>query len=130
MVRVDVLADTLKSIVNAERAGKRQVMIRPASKVTIKVLQIMQKNGYIGNFTVVDDHRVGKIVIDLNGRINKCGVISPRYNAKADDMEKWVTKLLPSRLFGLVIVTTSSGMMTHSEAMQRHLGGKIVAFCF
>jgi ribosomal protein S8 len=36
--------------------------------------------GYIGEFEVLDDHRAGKIVVELIGRINKCGVISPRYD--------------------------------------------------
>ncbi len=45
MVRVSVLADTLKALTNAERRGKRQVLVRPASKVTIKFLQVMQKHG-------------------------------------------------------------------------------------
>lgn len=59
---------------------QRQVLIRPASKVVIKFLQLMQKHGYIGEFEFVDDHRAGKIVVELNGRLNKCGVISPRYD--------------------------------------------------
>uniref|UniRef100_A0A452ZA53 Small ribosomal subunit protein uS8c n=1 Tax=Aegilops tauschii subsp. strangulata TaxID=200361 RepID=A0A452ZA53_AEGTS len=62
---------------NAEKRGKRQVMIRPSSKVIIKFLIVMQKHaGYIGEFEYVDDHRSGKIVVELNGRLNKCGVIS------------------------------------------------------
>lgn len=36
--------------------------------------------GYIGEFEVIDDHRSGKIVVELIGRINKCGVISPRFD--------------------------------------------------
>lgn len=36
--------------------------------------------GYIGEFEVVDDHRSGKIVVELIGRLNKCGVISPRFD--------------------------------------------------
>jgi ribosomal protein S8 len=36
--------------------------------------------GYIGEFEVIDDHRSGKIVVELIGRLNKCGVISPRFD--------------------------------------------------
>jgi small subunit ribosomal protein S15Ae len=71
--------------------------------------------GYIGEFEEIDDHRSGKIVVQLNGRLNKCGVISPRYNVKLGDLEKWVVKLLPARQFGYVILTTSAGIMDHEE---------------
>merc|ERR1711971_459522 len=80
MVRMSTLADCLKSISNAEKRNKRQVLIRPSSKVIVQFLRVMQKHGYIGEFEEVDDHRAGKVVVHLNGRINKCGVISPRYN--------------------------------------------------
>lgn len=53
--------------------------------------------GYIGEFEMVDDHRSGKIVVELNGRLNKCGVISPRYNVGVGELEAWTARLLPSR---------------------------------
>ena len=53
MVRISVLNDCLKSMVNAERRGKRQVLIRPASKVVIKFLTVMMKHGkFPSNFNV------------------------------------------------------------------------------
>lgn len=45
MVKTSVLNDALKSINNAEKAGKRQVLIRPSSKVIVKFLSVMQKHG-------------------------------------------------------------------------------------
>ncbi|KAL5198542.1 hypothetical protein ABZP36_002054 [Zizania latifolia] len=97
MVRVSVLNDALKTMYNAEKRGKRQVLIRPSSKVIIKFLIVMQKHGYIGEFEFVDDHRSGKIVVELNGRLNKCGVISPRFDVGVKDIEPWTARLLPSR---------------------------------
>ncbi|CAL8069742.1 unnamed protein product [Calicophoron daubneyi] len=130
MVRLNVLADALKSICNAERRKKRQVMIRPSSKVIIRFLSVMQRKGYIGEFEIIDDHRAGKIVVQLNGRLNKCGVISPRFDMGVRDTEKWTSNLLPSRQFGYLVLTTSSGIMDHEEAHRKHLGGKLLGFFF
>ena len=47
MVRISVLGDALNSIRNAERRGKRQVLIRPSSKVIIKFLTVMMKHGKV-----------------------------------------------------------------------------------
>eukprot|EP01027_Heterolobosea_sp_BB2_P024378 GEZU01036698.1.p1 GENE.GEZU01036698.1~~GEZU01036698.1.p1 ORF type:complete len:131 (+),score=46.57 GEZU01036698.1:67-459(+) len=130
MVRMSVLNDALNSIRNAEKRGKRQVMIRPSSKVIVKFLMVMQKHGYIGEFEIIDDHRAGKIVVELTGRLNKCGVISPRFDVSVDEYEKWVARLLPSRQFGYLVLTTSSGIMDHHEAHKRHEGGKILGFFY
>ncbi|KAI8625286.1 40S ribosomal protein S22 [Xylariaceae sp. FL1651] len=130
MVKTSVLNDALNAINNAEKTGKRQVLIRPSSKVIVKFLTVMQKKGYIGEFEEVDDHRSGKIVVQLNGRINKTGVISPRYNVHLSQLEKWVVKLLPARQFGYIILTTSAGIMDHEEARRRHVAGKILGFFY
>lgn len=148
---MDVLRNVLKSIINAERIGKRQVMVRPSSKVVIKFLKVMQQHGkqsfldlsfhlritdlilfigYINEFEIIDDKRNGKIVIELNGRINKCGVISPRFNLKIRNFEKTLSQILPSRQFGFVVLSTNHGIMDHIEARKRHLGGRIIGFFY
>ena len=130
MVLISVLSDALKTILNAERAGKRQVLIRPSSKVIIRFLKLMQKRNYIGDFEVVDDRRGGKVVIELLGRINKCGVISPRFDIGVTEYEKVVANLLPSRQFGYIVMTTNIGIIEQEKARRRHVGGKILGFFY
>ena len=130
MVLISVLSDALKTILNAERAGKRQVLIRPCSKVIIRFLKLMQKRNYIGDFEVVDDRRGGKIVIELLGRINKCGVISPRFDVGVTEYEKAVANLLPSRQFGYIVLTTNIGIIGQEKARRKHVGGKMLGFFY
>jgi ribosomal protein S8 len=67
MVRTSVLHDALNAINNAEKAGKRQVLIRPSSKVIIKFLQVMQRHGMsreISPFSL-SFHSFGSPLVDM-----------------------------------------------------------------
>eukprot|EP00008_Paramoeba_atlantica_P004461 CAMPEP_0201487478 /NCGR_PEP_ID=MMETSP0151_2-20130828/13582_1 /ASSEMBLY_ACC=CAM_ASM_000257 /TAXON_ID=200890 /ORGANISM="Paramoeba atlantica, Strain 621/1 / CCAP 1560/9" /LENGTH=130 /DNA_ID=CAMNT_0047872525 /DNA_START=57 /DNA_END=449 /DNA_ORIENTATION=+ len=130
MTLMSSLGNALSNLSSAERRGKRQVLIRPSSKVIVRFLEVMQKHGYIGDFEIIDDHRRGKVVVNLNGRLNKVGVISPRYDITHGAYEHWVGSLLPSRQFGYLVLTTSLGIMDHEEAKKRHTGGKILGFFY
>lgn len=46
-------------------------------------------------------------MVELNGRLNKCGVISPRFDVGVKEIEGWTARLLPSRQFGYIVLTTS-----------------------
>ncbi|KAJ8779833.1 hypothetical protein J1605_012215 [Eschrichtius robustus] len=91
-------------------------IFRPSSKAIIRFLTVMRKHGYVGEFEIIDDHRAGKTVVNLTARLNKCGVISPRFDVQLKDLEKCQNNLLPSHLFGFIVLTTSAGIMDHEEA--------------
>ncbi|CAE6478290.1 unnamed protein product [Rhizoctonia solani] len=124
LVRVSGLNDCLNNIINAERRGKRQVLIRPSSKVIVKFLSVMQRHGYIGEFEQIDDHRSDNIVTQLNGHLNKAGAISPRLNVQVNQL------VAPARAFGIMILTTSVGILDHDEARRKHIGGKLLGYVY
>ncbi len=133
MVMLDTLANALATIQNNEMRGRKEVIIMPASKLIINVLRIMQQEGYIGEFEYIDDGRWGKVRVQLLGRINKCGVIKPRFSIKYMDLERmphWLRKYLPSRDIGVLILSTPKGVMTHREAMRQRIGGVLLAYVY
>ena len=130
MVLLDPLANCLSNIVNHEKIGRTEVTIEPASKIIAETLRIMQKAGYIGEFEFIDDGRAGKFRIQLLGRVNDSGVVKPRYPVKYRSFEKWEKRFLPARNFGLLIVSTSKGVMSHKEAFELSVGGRLIAYVF
>ncbi|ELW68547.1 40S ribosomal protein S15a [Tupaia chinensis] len=127
MVHVNVLADIFKSINNAKKRGKYQVLISPDSNVTVRFLTVMMKHGYTGKSEMANDHRAGRMA-NLTGRLNKDGVISPRFDVQLKDLEKWQDNLLPSPPFGFTVLTTSAGIMDQEEARQKPTGEKMPSF--
>jgi small subunit ribosomal protein S8 len=126
----DPLADALTLIKNAEKAGKLECEVRPASKLVGHVLKVMQETGYIGPFEFVDDTTGGRFRVKLNGNINNCGVIKPRHAIKKTDFEKWEARYLPAQDFGTLIVTTTSGVISHYNAKEIGTGGKLLAYVY
>jgi len=127
---MDTLANGLTVIVNNEMRNKRECIISPASKLLGRVLRVMQLNGYIGEFEFIDDGCTGKFKVQLLGRVNDCGAIRPRFPVKVEEFEEWEKKFLPSRDVGLLIVSTSKGVMSHREAKEKRVGGRLLAFVY
>ena len=127
---MDTLTNGLITIINNEMRNKRECVISPASKLLGRVLRIMQLNGYIGEFEFIDDGRSGKFKIQLLGRINKGGAVKPRFAVKVDGFENWEKKFLPSRDVGIMVVSTSQGVIAHKEAEEKNLGGRLLAFVY
>jgi small subunit ribosomal protein S8 len=126
----DPLSNTMSKIANAERSAKKEVLMTPTSKTIKKILEIMNENNYLGTYTEVEDSKGNLLKINLLGMINKCGAIKPRYAVKKDDYEKFEKRYLPAKDFGIIIVSTSKGIMTHIQAKQQNLGGRLLTYCY
>lgn len=125
----DSLSNALSTIMNAERAGKKVCLVNVSSKLIKKVLVIMNDNGYIGEFKAPEERKEA-LTINLLGQINKCNSIKPRYSVKSAEFEKFESRFLPAQDFGILIVSTSKGLMTHYDAKKKKLGGKLIAYCY
>jgi len=130
LTAIDTLSNGLTTLMNNELRNKSSCVISPASRPLGRVLRVLQLNGYVGEFEFIEDGRAGKFRVQLLGRINKCGAIKPRYSVKADSFEDWEKTFLPAREMGILVVSTPSGVISHKEAKQKSIGGKLLAFVY
>ena len=126
----DPLANVFSNIINCEKIGKNQVTIKPASKLIKRILTLLQDKKYIGGYEEIKDGRGNMLTINLIGAINNCGVIKPRYATTLDSYPKYEKRYLPAKGFGILVVSTSKGLMTHEEAKEKKLGGRVLAYCY
>ncbi|MCD6461189.1 MAG: 30S ribosomal protein S8 [Thermoplasmata archaeon] len=126
----DPLNDALVALKNAQRAGKRECYLRPASKLIGRVLKVMADHSYISQFEYIEDGRGGMFKVLLNGRINNCGVIKPRYAVSRRDMAKFEKRYLPAQDFGVIIISTNRGVMSHTKAREMGIGGRLLGFVY
>lgn len=124
----DPISDYLTRIRNAQKAKKKSVEI-PASKMKLRITEILNKNGFIGDFNVVDTkNKQGNIVIKLK-YTNTDGVILGLERVSRPGIRKYVeSSSIPKVLngLGINIVSTSKGLMTDKEARKLGVGGEVI----
>ncbi|MFH1199817.1 MAG: 30S ribosomal protein S8 [Candidatus Micrarchaeota archaeon] len=124
------LANALNAIKVAETKGKPATTVRPASKEVRALLEILKTEGYIESFEHTTNIPGGEFNIALNGKINGANVIRPRFPVKNADIEKYESRFLPAKGVGLLVISTSKGMMTHAKAKELKIGGRLMAFVY
>src|SRR3989338_159477 len=101
----DPLADAMSLMLNNEIVGRSDCLLKPSSKLMKELLKVMKDNGYIADFKEIEDGRGNYVQLVLNGGINKCGVIKPRYSVKNNEFEKFERRFLPAKDFGIIFVS-------------------------
>ena len=126
----DTLANALSGITNAEIGGKTSCLVSPSSNVIKAVLNLLKENRYLGDLETVTTEKGGILKINLIGNINKCGAVKPRFSITKENYEKFEKRYLPAKNFGVMIVSTSQGIMKHDIALEKGIGGKLLAYCY
>lgn len=126
---VDIVADAINTIKVFENVGRDQCEV-PATKLLFHILETMKQNGYIKDFQTVGEGKIKRIRITLAKKINDIGIIKPRYAVGIDDYQRYEQRFIPSRDFGILIVSTPEGIMTNRDAKTKRMGGRLLAYVY
>jgi small subunit ribosomal protein S8 len=126
----DPIADLLTRIRNASRAEHEKVDI-PASKLKLRVTEVLKEEGFIKNFRLIDDSKQGVLRVYLKYGAGGEKIISGLVRVSRPGRRVYVGKdKVPHILggMGVAIVSTSRGVMTDRETRKRQLGGEVLAY--
>jgi small subunit ribosomal protein S8 len=124
----DPIADMLTRIRNANRVGRRLVVV-PRSKICTGIAQVLKNEGYIDDYDLVEDNAQGQIRIRLKYSMSGDKVIHSldresrpgrRVYRKVDDLPKVLNGL------GIAVVSTSKGVMSDRQAREENVGGELL----
>jgi small subunit ribosomal protein S8 len=123
----DIVADALNMVRNAKGARKESVKVNRISNLLIEVLKIMKQKNAIRKYKINSKDKSADISL---GDFIDCRAIKPRFSAKKEQIDKYMRRYLPARNFGTIIVSTNKGLMTHEEALEKSLGGSLIAYFY
>jgi small subunit ribosomal protein S8 len=125
----DPIADMLTRIRNASRARHEEVSV-PASRTKLAIARILKDEGFIEDFSEVRDGPRADLRIRLR-YVGKVPVVSGLKRISKPGLRVYAPKTDIPRVLGglgLVIVSTSQGIMTGAQARKGQLGGEILAY--
>lgn len=122
----DIVSDGLNQIMNAKMVEKRSLSISRHSKLLLNVFEMMKNLGHI-NYEI--NKETGNVDVKIL-KLNKCHSVKPRYYVKTDEIEKYLRRFLPSRNFGVLVISTNKGLISHIDAINQKIGGSIIAYFY
>ena len=129
MVMTDPIADMLTRIRNANRQHHETVMV-PASKLKVELAEILKNEGFIKGYKVEGEGPIKNIVITLKYRGNERVITDLKRISKPGLRVYAKVNEIPTVLngLGIVILSTSQGLMTDKEARAKQVGGEVLAY--
>jgi small subunit ribosomal protein S8 len=130
MSTTDPLADMFSVLRNASRAKKDKVIL-PASKLKMEILSIFKKEGYIKNYKYIEDNKQGTISVYLRFKAERVCAINNIKRISKPSLRVYVSKEKVPRVLrgmGTAIISTSSGLLTDTQARKQGLGGEVICY--
>ncbi len=126
---MDVLADVLNKIKVCENTGGYECTVA-STKLVRAVLETIKKNGYIESFEEQSDGKFKTLKVKLSKKINDIGVVKPRHAVGLKEYQKYEKRYIPSKDFGILIISTPNGILTNREAKEQNTGGRLLAYLY
>ncbi len=126
---MDRLAEAINTIKANERVGRRGCTVL-STKLVRSVLDVMQKNGYIDGYEERTERYARVLDVKLSRKINSISVVKPRYALSKLDIQRYEERYIPSKDFGILIISTPKGMLTNRDARAAGIGGRLVAYVY
>jgi small subunit ribosomal protein S8 len=121
----DIVADTLNQMMNAKRSRKNSVKVHRSSKFLLSVLALAKLRRYVKSYKQEGNN----LTIEFD-KLNACNAIKPRLVVKKGTYERYEKRYLPANDFGILIVSTSQGLMTSQTAQEKGIGGSLIAYIY
>lgn len=128
----DPISDMLTRIRNAARVRKKQAMV-PCSKIKVGIAQVLQDEGFIAGYDVIENDKQGFLRVDLKygplgedviHRLDRVSKPGRRIYRKWDDLPRVLDGL------GIAILSTSQGVLSDRECRQRKIGGELLCTAY
>jgi small subunit ribosomal protein S8 len=126
---MDTLADAINIIKTHEYVGKEECIIN-STKLVKSVLEAMKRSSYIVEYEEFTDRNAKKLKVHLSKKINDIGIIKPRFSISKDRIQYYESRYVPSRDFGILIISTSDGVLTSREIKEKKIGGRLLAYVY
>jgi len=127
-MRHDLLADVFSAIKNADRIGKKEVIVG-SSNLVINILNLLKKRGYIEGYEVLIRNNYQELKVKLKNKINELRVVKPRHSFKKNEILKYKKRYLPGEGVGYLIVSTPQSKITTDRDLKGE-GGIILGYVY
>ncbi len=125
----DLLSESLNKIKTYENLGREECVVASTGLVK-NVLLTLKQNGYVSEIEEIQEGKFKTLKVTLSNKINNIGAVRPRHAVKVNEYQKYENRYIPSKDFGVLIISTPAGIMSNRDAKEKRMGGRLLAYVY